>query len=221
MITIEPPEPLPEDDDDLWSALRLSRRPLTDFLRRARITVGVAGQVDVLLAGDRTVRRLNREFRGKDKTTDVLSFAAAEDVAAEHAGDVAISVEAAARQAREYGHSLRDEVRVLLLHGLLHLSGMDHEMDRGEMAAREAALRRQLRLPGGLIERVEASAGGSSAGLGRSGFPSGMTNKKATATATATTTTRAKAKAKAGLRPVSSRELRGARRDGGSKKVTS
>jgi probable rRNA maturation factor len=149
-----------------WGAVGLSRSGLSRFLNESRRAVRLRGEVDVLLAGDKTLRRLNREFRGKDKATDVLSFPAAEemrgehagDLAGGHAGDLAISVETAARQAREHGHSLRDEVRVLLLHGLLHLSGMDHETDRGEMAAREAELRRRLRLPSGLIARVEGAA---------------------------------------------------------------
>jgi len=111
--------------------------------------------VDVLLANDRMVRRLNREFRGKDKATDVLSFPAAAEVGEEFAGDLAISYETAARQAKGQGHSLRDEVRVLLLHGLLHLSGMDHEVDGGEMAEREGVLRKKLGLRLGLIARVE------------------------------------------------------------------
>jgi probable rRNA maturation factor len=155
-------------------ALGLSRSGLSRFLREAGRVVGLAGAVDVLLADDRTLRRLNREFRGKDKATDVLSFPAAAEMSGELAGDLAISVETAARQAREYGHSLRDEVRVLLLHGLLHLSGMDHETDRGEMAAREAELRERLRLKGGLITRVEG------AGLIRkeSRSPAGMTERK-------------------------------------------
>ena len=109
----------------------------------------------MLLAGDRILRRLNREFRGKDKATDVLSFPASPELAGVHAGDLAVSLETAQRQAEEHGHSLRDEVRVLLLHGLLHLYGMDHEIDRGEMAAREAELRVKLRLRSGLIARVE------------------------------------------------------------------
>ncbi len=112
------------------------------------------GEVSVLLAGDRTLRRLNREFRGKDKATDVLSFPAAKEMANEFAGDLAISLDTARRQAAAHGHTLRDEVRVLLLHGLLHLDGMDHETDHGEMAAKEAELRTRLRLPNSLIARV-------------------------------------------------------------------
>ena len=104
------------------------------------------------------MRRLNREFRGKDKATDVLSFPAAGEIANEFAGDLAISLDTAKRQAASHGHTLRDEVRVLLLHGLLHLDGMDHEIDHGEMAAKEAQLRQRLRLPNGLIARVSSKA---------------------------------------------------------------
>jgi probable rRNA maturation factor len=131
----------------------LSSSGLSRFLNRARTAVGISGEVDVLLADDAMLKRLNRDFRGKNKATDVLSFPAAEDDR-QMAGDLAISLETAAKQASAYGHGLRDEVRILLLHGLLHLSGMDHEADNGEMAAREAALRHELRLPTTLIERV-------------------------------------------------------------------
>lgn len=142
-------------DGDAWAEAGLSRSGLARFLGEAQRAVGLQGAVDVLLADDRTLRRLNREFRGKDKATDVLSFPAATELRGKFAGDLAISLDTAARQAREHGHSLRDEVRVLLLHGLLHLSGMDHETDRGEMATREAELRAELRLKSGLIARVE------------------------------------------------------------------
>ena len=131
----------------------LSTSGLSRFLNRAGRAVGLQGEVDVLLTSDATLRRLNKTFRGKNKSTDVLSFPAADND--QHiAGDLAISLETATRQAAAYGHSLRDEVRTLLLHGVLHLSGLDHETDHGEMAAREAALRRELRLPTTLIERV-------------------------------------------------------------------
>jgi probable rRNA maturation factor len=145
MITIEPPPSLKEN---------LSRSGLMSFLNRARLAVGLTGQVEVLLADDLTLRRLNKSFRGKNKPTDVLSFPTPAEIAETHAGDLAISLETAARQAATYGHSLRDEVRILLLHGLLHLSGLDHETDNGEMAAREAALRTQLKLSNTLIERT-------------------------------------------------------------------
>jgi probable rRNA maturation factor len=126
------------------------------FLRVAREAAGVVGDVDVLLANDRTLRRLNREFRGKDKATDVLSFPTPEEFADTHAGDLAISLETAKRQADEHGHALNLEVRILLLHGLLHLHGMDHETDYGEMATREAELRAKFRLPLGLIARTNS-----------------------------------------------------------------
>ncbi len=156
---------------DAGLAGSLSKSGLTRFLNEARRAVGLSGEVDVLLAGDATLRRLNREFRGKDKPTDVLSFPAAEEFAREHAGDLAVSLQTAARQAAEHGHALRDEVRVLLLHGLLHLSGMDHETDRGEMAVREAELRKRLRLPSGLIARSSSPA------PRQNRFPAGMTER--------------------------------------------
>jgi probable rRNA maturation factor len=160
MISLEPPRgpaatTQPQSEAEAWRAAGLSRSGLTRFFRSAQAAVGLGGEVDVLLADDRTLKRLNREYRGKNKATDVLSFPAPEAIAAKHAGDLAISLETAARQAAEHGHTLRDEVRILLLHGLLHLHGMDHEVDRGEMAAREAELRRALRLPVGLIARAE------------------------------------------------------------------
>jgi probable rRNA maturation factor len=152
MITIEPPSTLPN------SALSTPgfKSGLTRFLNRARLAVGLPGEVEVLLADDQTLRRLNKDFRGKNKATDVLSFPTPAEIADTHAGDLAISLETATRQAATYGHTLRDEVRILLLHGLLHLAGEDHETDDGEMAAREAELRLELRLPVSLIERVES-----------------------------------------------------------------
>jgi probable rRNA maturation factor len=130
---------------------------LTRFLNRARIATGLRGQVDILLANDQTLRHLNKTFRGKNKPTDVLSFPAPSAFATKHAGDLAISLETAARQAKTYNHTLAEETKILILHGLLHLSGEDHETDNGEMAAREATLRRELRLPTTLIERTTAS----------------------------------------------------------------
>ena len=160
MITLEPPRGLPEGAE-AWRSLGLSPGDLRQFVRRARLAAGVRGEVDVLLSDDPALRRLNRRFRGKNKPTDVISFPAPPEIAAQHAGDLAISVETAQRQAEEQGHSLRDEVRVLLLHGLLHLSGMDHETDKGEMASREAELRTRLRLPVGLIARAGVNRSGA------------------------------------------------------------
>ncbi len=145
MITIETPDS------------PLSARALAAFLHRARLATGLRGQVDVLLTTDATVRRLNRDFRGKNKPTDVLSFPAPPAFADQHAGDLAISLDTAARQAATYSHPLAAEVKILLLHGLLHLAGFDHETDQGEMATREALLRTELRLPNTLIERTTKS----------------------------------------------------------------
>lgn len=99
--------------------------------------------VGVRFAGDRTVRRLNRDYRGKDKATDVLSFDGAESPEGRHLGDIVISVPTARRQAIEQGASLEHELRRLLLHGVLHCLGHDHESDRGEMARLERRLRRR------------------------------------------------------------------------------
>lgn len=133
-----------------------STRALGRFLKEAQVAVGLKGHVTVLLTSDATIRDLNRRFRGKDKATDVLSFPSTNFVPAPKkiAGDVAISVETARRQAAEHGHSLGVELRVLMLHGLLHLAGYDHENDEGGMQRRERQLRAKLGLPQGLIERA-------------------------------------------------------------------
>jgi len=138
-----------------------ARPTLARSLREAQAAVGLKGEVTVLLTTDDGIRALNRRFRKKNKATDVLSFPAVAEfgVAGDLAGDLAISVETAARQASEQGHRLSVELRVLMLHGLLHLAGMDHEADRGEMAELEGRLRAQLGLPMGLIERVENASG--------------------------------------------------------------
>jgi probable rRNA maturation factor len=133
-----------------------SARTLGSFLSKAQQAVGLKGQVTVLLTTDAAIRKLNRQFRGKDKATDVLSFPAEGPGSEEIAGDVAISVTTAMGQAAEQGHSLSTEIKVLILHGLLHLAGYDHETDEGKMARREQLLRGRLGLPQGLIERVGA-----------------------------------------------------------------
>jgi probable rRNA maturation factor len=130
-----------------------SARTLARFLREAQAAVRLRGQVSVLLTTDRKIRQLNRDFRGKDQATDVLSFPAATTAGESVAGDLAVSVPTALGQAREQGHALAVEVKVLMLHGLLHLAGFDHERDNGEMARRERVLREKLGLPPGLIER--------------------------------------------------------------------
>jgi len=126
--------------------------------------VRLRGHVTVLLTKDQALRQLNRRFRGKDKATDVLSFPADALVPSKERGDLAISVATARRQARAYGHSLEIELKVLILHGLLHLAGYDHESDTGEMARTEQALRGRLGLPHGLIGRTGSEPAGQRAG---------------------------------------------------------
>ncbi len=134
-------------------------RTLASFLKAAQAAVRLKGEVTVLLTTDAAIRKLNRRFRGKNEATDVLSFPAEGPIpgssAEEIAGDLAISVPTALRQAAEQGHSLSTEIKVLILHGLLHLAGHDHEVDAGQMARRERLLRGRLGLPQGLIERLE------------------------------------------------------------------
>ncbi|HJU41211.1 MAG TPA: rRNA maturation RNase YbeY [Vicinamibacterales bacterium] len=108
------------------------------------------GDLCVALVSDRRMRALNRQFRGKDYATDVLSFPSDERG---FLGDIVIAEGVAKRQAKEHGHSLKIEVQTLALHGLLHLLGYDHETDDGRMARAEARLRKQAGLPQGLIER--------------------------------------------------------------------
>jgi len=134
----------------------VSRRSLERFLARARRVAGVSGEVHVLLTGSAEMRRLNREFRGKDRATDVLSFPASANGVG---GELAVCAPMAASHARLLGHSAGREVQVLILHGLWHLAGYDHEHDRGRMARMEAKLRRALGLPVGLIERASSPMG--------------------------------------------------------------
>lgn len=136
-------------------------RTLEHFLTIAAAAIPLRGQVSVLITSDKAIKKLNRQYRGKNKATDVLSFPAADPRHGRRervAGDLAISIDMAARQALVLDHPLATELKVLMLHGLLHLAGFDHEVDKGQMAARELLLRRKLRLPGGLIERTETSA---------------------------------------------------------------
>jgi probable rRNA maturation factor len=131
----------------------LSEAALAKFVTRARRSVGLRGPVSVLVTSSHELQALNRRFRGKNKPTDVLSFPAMPGAMRDFAGDVAISAEIAARNARRLGHTGAEEIRILALHAVLHLAGYDHELDDGEMERKEGRLRRTLGLPVGLIER--------------------------------------------------------------------
>jgi probable rRNA maturation factor len=123
------------------------------FARIIREQVAHGLNFHCLVTGDTEIRELNLRFRGKNKTTDVLSFPSGET---DPIGDVAISLGRARAQARERGHSIEEEICVLLLHGVLHLLGMDHEADNGRMARAEIRWQRKLGLPTGLIQRTQA-----------------------------------------------------------------
>jgi probable rRNA maturation factor len=131
------------------------------FVVRAARAAGVSGKVNVLLTSNRELQSLNQRFRGKDLPTDVISFPAAATLPERFAGDIAISAELAASNSKKLGHSAVDEVKILVLHGLLHLAGYDHEHDEGRMARKEQRLRRLLGLPVALIERSHFASNGS------------------------------------------------------------
>ena len=128
---------------------RVSISGLLEFLNLLSSRLRVDGQpFTIVLVSDRAIRRLNRDFRKQDKPTDVLSFPSGPEGPAHldkpGLGDMIISVETARRQAFARHHSLEKELRVLVIHGLLHLLGYDHEVDRGEMRRKELRLQREL-----------------------------------------------------------------------------
>jgi probable rRNA maturation factor len=128
--------------------LNRQRRRRVDPARLRRVLGGAAealrarGEVSLVLAGDRLLHRLNRDFRGKDRPTDVLSFPG--DGGEAGLGDVVVSVETAERNARGLGRTLLQELDVLALHGFLHVLGYDHEADDGTMDRLERRLRKRL-----------------------------------------------------------------------------
>jgi probable rRNA maturation factor len=142
----------------------LRRGPIERFARKLQTEVAHGRAFDCLISGDAELRRLNRDFLGKDYATDVLSFPAVIQPALPGPrlpasgpllGDIAISLPRARSQARQFGHQPEQEIQILMLHGVLHLLGMDHESDRGRMARAEKRWRARLRLPNGLIERMQ------------------------------------------------------------------
>lgn len=124
--------------DRCWSALR-----------RARVA-GEFDEVSVHLTDDEQMRAMNRRWRGRNETTDVLTFPSAgrelPDSAERSLGDIIVSVDQAKRQARQQGHNLATEIRYLILHGLIHAIGYDHETDQGQMDALEKRVRPRVGL---------------------------------------------------------------------------
>ena len=133
---------------------RFSRRELAEFVRRVLIALRVDDnihEVSIAIVDDDAMRNLNRQFRKKNKTTDVLTFPADDSDADPNApgrplGDIVISIDQARRQATDQKHSLATEVRYLILHGVLHALGYDHETDSGEMNALEVKVRAKVGL---------------------------------------------------------------------------
>lgn len=142
------------------------QRRLARFAAQARRAIGLRGEVHIRITSSRKMQVLNRGFRRKNTATDVLSFPAA---MLNVAGDIAISAEIAAANAAQLGHPMETELKILILHGMLHLAGYDHETDDGEMLARETDLRRQLHLPLALIERAYSKGAGNDGFSGRQG----------------------------------------------------
>jgi probable rRNA maturation factor len=133
---------------------RFSRREIAEFVRRVLIALRVDDdihEVSIAIVDDEAMRNLNRKFRKKNKTTDVLTFPADDSDADPNApgrplGDIVISIDQARRQATDQNHSLAIETRYLILHGILHALGYDHETDSGEMNALEVKVRDQVGL---------------------------------------------------------------------------
>jgi len=124
--------------------LKVDTKTWATFAAKALEAIGKSdSSATIAFVSDKSIRKLNQQFRGVDKATDVLSFPADEPP---NLGDVAVSVETAAAQAKANGLSFENEIAQLILHGLLHLSGYDHETDNGEMNRFELGLRRQLKI---------------------------------------------------------------------------
>src|SRR3954468_3408526 len=132
----------------------ITQAALSRFAAKARKAAGLRGEINVLVTSSEELRELNRRFRKKNKATDVLSFPSAID---SFGGDIAISADIARENGESLGHGLGMELKILILHGVLHLAGLDHESDQGEMARKEQRIRSQLGLNKGLIERSQKS----------------------------------------------------------------
>lgn len=132
---------------------RVTQASLRDFAEQLRLRVARKRPFVCLITGDAELLRLNAQFRKKKYPTDVLSFPSGE-ARGGPLGEIAISADRALEQSREHGHGVGDEIRILMLHGVLHLMGHDHETDNGEMAKAEARWRKAFGLPLSLTERA-------------------------------------------------------------------
>ena len=108
--------------------------------------------IELILTNDMEIKELNKLHRQKDKPTDVLSFPL-ENIPGMPLGSIVISIDTAKKGAKEFGHSVEDEIKLLFIHGLLHLLGYDHEIDNGEMRAKEKEIIEKFNLPKSLIIR--------------------------------------------------------------------
>ena len=156
---MEPGSTKPAEDPKpgWWYQNRQRKIPIDDaqvatFLNLVAKDLAPGFEGTVVVAGNAAVRDANRKFRGKAESTDVLSFL---DGTGGRLGDILISAARASEQARDFSHSIEDELKTLILHGMLHLLGYDHETDSGEMEREEGQLRQRYGLPTGLIERVQ------------------------------------------------------------------
>jgi probable rRNA maturation factor len=145
---------------------------LGKFVAKARRSIPIPGLVNVLVATSGEMKSLNARFRGKDEATDVLSFPTGGTDGL--AGEIAISFEIAKENAGKLGHSTADEIKILILHGMLHLAGYDHEKDHGEMSREERRLREVLRLPDGLIERNNSTIPGKESRKAKAALAAGL-----------------------------------------------
>lgn len=136
------------------------REALEGFARTLQKRIAGGKQFHCRITGDAEMRRFNLDYLGKDYPTDVLSFPSEDQEVSGYLGDLAISRQRAAAQSRQFGHSLTEEIQLLLLHGLLHLTGLDHERDDGGMARVERNWRAKLKLPVSLTERSQTTAAG-------------------------------------------------------------
>ena len=154
----------PPDSADWFSnrqrSVSFDRRELIAFVAGLRRKLAGGREFAVCIASDAALRQANGRFRGRPEVTDVLSFPEGEGP---DLGSILISAPQARRQARELGHPVDAELKILVLHGLLHLLGYDHERDTGKMKSEESLWRRRLQLPSGLIERAQGKRGGEGA----------------------------------------------------------